>query len=117
VKTDERGRIVACDRSDEPSPSTTAPRPSARPAALLAVRISPADVGRRVSVRHRYDATTLTDVVGRLVAWDDVADPAGSSPVLLVERRDGAVVPVPLAEVVAAKVVPDAPTPRTRRSH
>ena len=107
--------MLAPDASGEPVPSTAAPLPSARPAALLAVRISPADVGRRVSVRHRYDAATLTDVVGRLLAWDEVADPAGSAPVLRVERRDGTVVSVRLTEVVAAKVVPDAPAPRTRR--
>ena len=77
----------------------------ARPAALLAVRISPADVGRRVTVRHRYDATTLTDVVGRLLAWEE-----GPEAALRIERRDGTVAVVPLGRVVAAKVVPEAPT-------
>ena len=67
-------------------------------AARLAVRLSPADAGRRVTVRHRYEGTTLTDVVGVLVAWD-----AG---VLTVERRDGRLVEVPEADVVASKVVP-----------
>jgi hypothetical protein len=96
--------------SHEPSdalPSPPAGGPGARPAALLAVRISPADVGRRVTVRHRYDATTLTDVVGRLLAWDD-----GPEPTLRVERRDGSVTVVPLGLVVAAKVVPEAPPRR-----
>jgi GNAT superfamily N-acetyltransferase len=79
-------------RNDEPA------RPAAgRPAALLAVRICRADTGRRVTVRHRIDASTLTDVVGRLVSWD--ADG------LVVERRDGTVVRVAEADVVAAKVV------------
>ncbi|MFN8167828.1 MAG: GNAT family N-acetyltransferase [Candidatus Nanopelagicales bacterium] len=68
-----------------------------RPAALLAVRLSPADVGRRVTVRHRHDATTLTDVVGVLRRWHDG--------VLQVERRDGALVEVRSGDVVAAKVV------------
>ncbi len=79
-------------RNDEPGRPSTG-----RPAALLAVRIGRADVGRRVTLRHRYDATTLTDVVGRLDAWDDG--------VLRVERRDGRLVEVPEADVVAAKVV------------
>ena len=49
------------------------------PAALLAVRISPADVGRRVTVRHRIDDGRLSDVVGVLRSWDGA--------VLRVERR------------------------------
>lgn len=70
-----------------------------RPAALLAVRISPADVGRRVTVRHRVDhpGASLTDVVGRLVTW--------TGGTLRVERRDGSQVEVPERDVVAAKVV------------
>ena len=66
-------------------------------AALLAVRVSPADAGRRVTVRHRYEGSTLTDVVGRLLSWVDGA--------LTVERRDGSRVEVPAADVVAAKVI------------
>jgi hypothetical protein len=73
----------------------------------LVVRITPADVGRRVSVRHRYDATTLTDVVGQLLAWSDG--------VLRVERRDGEVVDIAVGDVVAAKVVPPPPAPRPDR--
>ena len=68
-----------------------------RPAALLAVRISPADVGRRVTVRHRIDGPQLTDVVGVLRSWSDG--------VLRVERRTGEVVVVPARYVVAANVV------------
>ncbi len=68
-----------------------------RPAALLAVRVSPADVGRRVTVRHRIDDGRLSDVVGVLRSWD-----AGS---LRVERRSGETAEVPEADVVAAKVV------------
>lgn len=81
------------------------PAGRARPAALLAVRIARADVGARVTVRHRLHgdpAASLTDVVGRLVAWSD-------DDVLEVERRDGTRVGVRLADVVAAKVVPDTP--------
>ncbi|MFC6237427.1 GNAT family N-acetyltransferase [Longivirga aurantiaca] len=68
-----------------------------RPAALLAVRISPSDVGRRVTVRHRIDGSQLTDVVGVLRSWADG--------VLRVERRTGEVVAVAARDVVAAKVV------------
>ena len=68
-----------------------------RPAALLAVRITPADAGRRVTVRHRIDEDLLTDVVGILRSWSDG--------VLAVERRSGEVVAVPADDVVAAKVV------------
>jgi len=73
----------------------------ARPASLLAVRLSPADVGRRVTVRHRLDDRVLTDVVGTLLAWS-----SGWSGRLVVERRDGASVAVAATSVVAAKVVP-----------
>ena len=77
-------------RNDEPGRPSTG-----RPAALLAVRIGRADVGRRVTLRHRYDATTLTDVVGRLDAWDDG--------VLRVERRDGRLVEVQGGRVTRVK--------------
>ena len=80
----------------------------ARPAALLVVRITPDDVGRRVSVRRRLDATTLSDVVGRLLSWSD--------DVLRIERRDGTVTEVPAGDLVAAKVVPPAPAPRDARA-
>jgi len=82
-------------------PSHEAQPPRARPGALLAVRISPADVGRRVTVRHLLDDGVLTDVVGRLVAWS-----GGWDGVLEIERRDGARVVVRAERVVAAKVVP-----------
>ena len=72
---------------------------SARPAARLAIRICPADVGRRVTLRHRLVGDTrLTDVVGHLVAWDDGA--------LSVRRRDGATATVQASDLVAGKVVP-----------
>lgn len=71
------------------------------PAAPLAVRISPADVGRRVTVRRRIDGPTLSDVVGHLVSWT-----GGWTGGLVVRRRDGSTADVPAADVVAAKVVP-----------
>jgi hypothetical protein len=73
---------------------------TARPAALLAVRISPADIGSRVSVRHRIVAVDahLTDVVGHLREWVDG--------ILSIEAASGALVRVHERDVVAAKVVP-----------
>jgi GNAT superfamily N-acetyltransferase len=62
------------------------------------VRVSPADVGRRVSVRHRISDGRLSDVVGVLRSWTGGA--------LAVERRTGEVARLDEADVVAAKVVP-----------
>jgi GNAT superfamily N-acetyltransferase len=68
------------------------------PLAVLAVRISPADVGRRVTIRHRLpDTITLSDVVGVLVTWTPHH--------LTVRRRDESVRIVPVGDLVAAKVV------------
>ncbi len=67
--------------------------------------------GRRMVVRHVVGGRgpsggpAMTDVVGRLVELTD--DEAR------IERRDGSVARVPLADVVTWKVVPDRPT-RTR---
>jgi hypothetical protein len=83
------------------------PAGAPRPAARLVVRVDRGDVGSRVTVRHRLhddpDAS-LTDVVGRLLAW-------GDDDVLVIERRDARVARVPLGDVVAAKVIPE-DTPR-----
>lgn len=69
---------------------------------------SPADlVGRRVTVRHRLDDGSATDVVGRVVH----ADASG----LVVERRDGTLAEVRGDRVVALKRVPDRPA-RSRRA-
>jgi N-acetylglutamate synthase len=69
------------------------------------VRLQPADVGRRVTVRSRIVAAPgeprLTDVVGILLSWD------GGS--LRIERRDGSVQEVDERDVVAARVVGPAP--------
>ena len=67
--------------------------------------------GRRMVVRHVVGGRgpsggpAMTGVVGRLVELTD--DEAR------IERRDGSVARVPLADVVTWKVVPDRPT-RTR---
>nr|WP_030754785.1 GNAT family N-acetyltransferase [Streptomyces sp. NRRL F-5135] len=72
------------------------------------VRITPSDVGKRVSVRRLTGgvagAEKFTDTVGVLTSWD-----AG---VLLITRRTGESVRVPESSLVAGKVVPAAPARR-----
>lgn len=73
--------------------------------------LTPDDVGRRVTVRRRDPALpgprNLRDTVGRLEHLD--------AEQLVVRRRDGEVVRIERAQVVATKVVPDAPA-RLRRA-
>jgi hypothetical protein len=64
--------------------------------------VRPADVGSRVSLRFRLPSGQLTDVVGRLEAWD--------GGLLRVRRRDGSVTEVRADALVAGKVVPPGPT-------
>ncbi|MEU9555899.1 GNAT family N-acetyltransferase [Streptomyces fumanus] len=77
-------------------------------AGRLEVRISAADVGKRVSVRRLAapDAPgrTFTDTVGVLTSWDDG--------VLLITRKDGETVRIEASALVAGKVVPAAPARR-----
>lgn len=77
----------------------------------LVVRITPDDVGRRVSIRSRLEAAgggpSTTDTVGRLVDWTDG--------VLTVQRRDGSPVSLPIGDVLAARVIPEPPVNRPRR--
>ncbi|MEU6506795.1 GNAT family N-acetyltransferase [Streptomyces sp. NPDC046942] len=74
----------------------------------LEVRITPSDVGKRVSVRRLADPGTtsekFTDTVGVLTSWTDG--------VLMITRRNGESVRIPEAVVVAGKVVPAAPARR-----
>ena len=76
--------------------------------ARLEVRISPADVGRRVSVRSvttpGEPGARFTDTVGVLTAWRDG--------VLYITRRNGEQARVPEATLVAGKVVPRVPARR-----
>lgn len=76
--------------------------------ARLEVRITGADVGKRVSVR-RLSGTGIpgekfTDTVGVLTSWNDG--------VLLITRRDGEPVRIEESSLVAGKVVPAAPARR-----
>ncbi|MCL2552315.1 MAG: GNAT family N-acetyltransferase [Actinomycetia bacterium] len=76
----------------------------------LEIRITPADVGKRVSVRQLVEIVdghpTFTDTVGVLASWD--AD------VVCVTRRSGETVRIARASLVAGKVVPPAPRRRAR---
>lgn len=76
--------------------------------ARLEIRITPADVGKRVSVRQLVEITdghpTFTDTVGLLASWD-----AG---VVCVTRRNGESVRIVESVLVAGKVVPPAPVRR-----
>ncbi|MEU5379224.1 GNAT family N-acetyltransferase [Streptomyces sp. NPDC005968] len=71
----------------------------------LEVRITAADVGKRVSVRrwreHAAEGERFTDTVGVLTSWDDG--------VLMITRRDGQSVRIAESSLVAGKVVPAAP--------
>ncbi|UUU24745.1 GNAT family N-acetyltransferase [Streptomyces sp. DSM 40750] len=72
------------------------------------IRVSAADVGKRVSVRRVTDDAAgggkFTDTVGVLTSWDDG--------VLLITRRDGERVRIEESSLVAGKVVPAAPARR-----
>ncbi|MGW7386388.1 GNAT family N-acetyltransferase [Streptomyces sp. NPDC054794] len=77
-------------------------------AGRLEVRITAADVGKRVSVRrlteHAVTQEKFTDTVGVLTSWDDG--------VLLITRKNGESVRIPESSLVAGKVVPAAPARR-----
>ena len=70
----------------------------------LEVRLTPADVGKRVVIRWRPgppDSKQMTDVLGILERAD------GTS--FAVRTRDGRLVVIPVAQALAGKVVPPAP--------
>ncbi|MFH9606722.1 GNAT family N-acetyltransferase [Streptomyces sp. NPDC017448] len=74
----------------------------------LDVRITRADVGKRVSVRRRTDlggaGAEFTDTVGVLTSWTDG--------VLSITRKSGESVHIVESSLVAGKVVPAAPARR-----
>ena len=77
----------------------------------LVVRVTAADVGKRVTIRWRpgpEGSTQMTDVLGILEEADDQF--------FKVRRgRDGQLIVIPRARAVAGKVVPPAPPPRRPR--
>ncbi|WP_246267407.1 hypothetical protein [Nonomuraea typhae] len=74
-------------------------------AARFTIRVTPADVGGRITTRRRVPGG-FRDAVGILESWDDG--------VLKVRKRDGTLVEIPEDSLVAARVVPAAP-PRPGR--
>jgi N-acetylglutamate synthase len=72
------------------------------------IRITPADVGKRVSVRRVAEIArgrpVFSDTIGVLTSW--------SQGVLIITRRDGQAVHIAQSSVVAGKVVPDRPAHR-----
>ncbi|MET9697911.1 GNAT family N-acetyltransferase [Streptomyces sp. NPDC006529] len=76
--------------------------------ALMEIRITAADVGKRVSVRRVESASgrsvTFTDTLGVLTSWTDG--------VLLITQKNGKSVRIAESSLVAGKVVPPAPARR-----
>lgn len=72
-------------------------------------RVTPDDVGTRVSVRRWLDddQTEAGDVLGQLLAYEDGT--------LTVDGRDGPVT-FPESTVLASRTVPPPPEPRPRRT-
>jgi len=78
-----------------------------RTGGLARVDISPADIGRRVTIRHRLSSGQLTDVVGLLESWrsrDSEGSPLTRS-ALTVRNRHGISIEVEPRAMVAARVV------------
>ncbi len=72
--------------------------------ALRRVDASPADVGRRVTLRYKLDPLGLShaEAVGVLVRWSGTGDDA----ILMLRRRDETTVRVPFDAVEIARVIP-----------
>lgn len=79
--------------------------------ARYVVRITPDDVGRRVSIRARIPARPgepgTSDILGHLRSWEEG--------VLIVERGDGTLAEIAEADLLAAREIPPAPPPRRLR--
>jgi N-acetylglutamate synthase len=75
----------------------------------LEVRLTPADVGKRVVIRWRSgsaDSKEMTDVLGILERADAES--------FEVRTRDGSTVVIPAGRALAGKVVPPPPARRHR---
>lgn len=79
----------------------------------LEVRLTVADVGKRVVVRWRRpaagDGEEVADVLGILAAADDAS--------FTVRRASGEIVVIPRERALAGKPVPPPPQRRARRIH
>lgn len=69
------------------------------------IDVAAGDSGFRISLRRTLPEGGYGDVLGELLSWADG--------VVRVQRRDGSVIAVPEADVVAAKRIP--PPPERRR--
>lgn len=82
-------------------------------AARYVVRITPADVGRRVSVRYRIPGgpgqPSASDAVGTLRSWGEGR--------LRVERRDGTEAVIAEADLLAGRVVGPPPQRPDKRGY
>jgi hypothetical protein len=78
--------------------------PIGRTGVTFTINVGPGDAGVRISLRRTLPAGGFGDVLGELLSWDTV---------VRVQRRDGVVVEIPAADVVAAKKIP--PPPERRR--
>ncbi len=69
-------------------------------AAIGRLRISPSDLGRRVSVRH-FDGSNLTDTLGILISW------TGDWPngLISIEKKDKNIQEIISGNIFAAKVI------------
>ncbi len=76
----------------------------------LEVRLTPADIGKRVVIRWRPgpdDSKQMTDVLGILEDYDAQS--------CAVRTRHGQLVVIPRERALAGKVIPPAPPPRRPR--
>lgn len=71
------------------------------PGVRYALTAGPADVGARVVLRRTLPGGGLSDVLGHVERWADGA--------VTVRTRDGRLVEVRVADLVAAKRVPEPP--------
>lgn len=71
----------------------------------LSLRLTPDDVGKRVTTRRQLPNGAYSDAIGELESWTEG--------VLRIRRRDGSVTEIAEATLVAGKVVPP-PPPRRR---
>ena len=77
--------------------------PEQRTGVRFTIDVGPGDSGVRISLRRRLPEGGFGDVLGELLSWDKQVQ---------VQRRDGTVVTIDPATVVAAKRVPPAPERR-----
>lgn len=73
--------------------------------AYLVLRLTPDDVGKRVTTRRKLPDGGYADALGDLESWADG--------VLRIRRRDGSTIEIAEDTLVAGKVVPP-PPPRRR---